>query len=673
MKKNFDILYLVLALIVLSGTANAQQKSSAPVYANTSLNNLISPTKIDVNLLPDKDAKRDLGSANKAWKNLYLDSAIYAGGTKFISMPVNNSIAIGFNALKKIGKSSYNTAIGNSALSLNSTGYANTALGFKALYSNNTGYGNVAIGFNALNKINDGYDIVAIGDSALYNGSYVYMSTAIGAKALFSSTNGEDNTATGSYALYSDISGGGNTANGALALYSNTTGYRNCALGITALYLNTTGVNNSAAGAEALRQNTIGKDNTAFGNAAMVDNTTGNYNTAGGSSSLDLNITGSENTVLGYQTLFFNTAGNSNVAVGTRALFYSASLSHLVAIGDSSLYNLNGGSGHCVAVGSQAGVSNTTGSNNTYIGYHAGNSITTGSSNTIIGYGADLSDGSFTNATAIGNLAVSGASNRVRVGNSSVTSIGGQVGWTSFSDERIKNNIQQNVPGLQFINLLKPVTYHFDINKQENISGRKDSTSFNDKYDIEKIPFTGFIAQEVEAAAKKIGYDFSGVDAPENDKDLYGLRYSDFVVPLVKAVQELSAKNDSLKNVNIDLENKFETQQKEIDELKAMIVSNQSTANRQPLTVNASASLQQNIPNPFSNSTTINYSLPQQYSSAKIIITDKNGNSLKQINITGNGQGNVNIEASTLSSGAYQYSLFVDGRLIATKQMMIAK
>ena len=54
----------------------------------------------------------------------------------------------------------------------------------------------------------------------------------------------------------------------------------------------------------------------------------------------------------------------------------------------------------------------------------------------------------------------------------------------------------------------------------------------------EKMIFSGFIAQEVESAAKQSGYDFSGVDAPKNENDFYGLRYGDFVVPLVKTVQE---------------------------------------------------------------------------------------------------------------------------------------
>jgi hypothetical protein len=60
---------------------------------------------------------------------------------------------------------------------------------------------------------------------------------------------------------------------------------------------------------------------------------------------------------------------------------------------------------------------------------------------------------------------------------------------------------------------------------------------------------TGFVAQDVEAIAKNIGYEFSGLDVDESG--IYGLRYAEFVTPLVKAVQELSEQNDNLqKQVN---------------------------------------------------------------------------------------------------------------------------
>ena len=61
------------------------------------------------------------------------------------------------------------------------------------------------------------------------------------------------------------------------------------------------------------------------------------------------------------------------------------------------------------------------------------------------------------------------------------------------------------------------------------------------------------------------------------------------------------------------------------------------------------------------------------YSSAKIIVTDKSGKVLKEVNLSAKGKGSLNIDASTLASGAYQYSLYVDGKLIDTKQMVLAK
>jgi hypothetical protein len=65
---------------------------------------------------------------------------------------------------------------------------------------------------------------------------------------------------------------------------------------------------------------------------------------------------------------------------------------------------------------------------------------------------------------------------------------------------------------------------------------------------------TGFVAQDVETAGKKLGYDFSGLDKPKNASDVYGLRYSEFVVPLVKAVQEQQATIEGLEKKIAQLE-----------------------------------------------------------------------------------------------------------------------
>jgi trimeric autotransporter adhesin len=129
---------------------------------------------------------------------------------------------------------------------------------------------------------------------------------------------------------------------------------------------------------------------------------------------------------------------------------------------------------------------------------------------------------------------------------------------------------------------------------------------------------------------------------------------------MVKAMQELSAKNDALQQQNNDLAQR-------VAKLESMMHVQSSSTDI------SSASLEQNIPNPFTNSTTIGYSLPDRFSSAQIIVTDKNGNQLKQINVSESGKGTVNVDVSKLASGTYNYSLYVDGRLIAGKQMILAK
>jgi len=208
---------------------------------------------------------------------------------------------------------------------------------------------------------------------------------------------------------------------------------------------------------------------------------------------------------MGFQALQFNTSGFSNVALGSTALYNNTT-------GESN-----------VAVGYGAGAFNNLNTNCTFVGYDADQAVVT----------------DFDNSTAIGNTSRITASNQVRIGNATVSSIGGYAAWTNVSDARVKMNVQENVPGLDFIMLLRPVTYNLNVNAINEKLNVPDS-SIDQQAVAEKTEDvqTGFIAQEVEEAANEIGYEFSGVDTPESETDLYGLRYSEFVVPLVQAMQE---------------------------------------------------------------------------------------------------------------------------------------
>jgi len=170
---------------------------------------------------------------------------------------------------------------------------------------------------------------------------------------------------------------------------------------------------------------------------------------------------------------------------------------------------------------------------------------TASTSSTAIGNNAGPSSTttSLTNTTAIGYNTTVTAHNSIHLGNSSINEIAGNVSWSTYSDKRFKKNINHDVHGLDFIINLEPVTYNWDVEKLDQFWGvyeevNRNPEALKSREDQQKRTYTGFLAQDVEAAAQKIGYNFSGVVHPQNDQSIYSVRYAEFVVPLVKAVQE---------------------------------------------------------------------------------------------------------------------------------------
>jgi len=128
--------------------------------------------------------------------------------------------------------------------------------------------------------------------------------------------------------------------------------------------------------------------------------------------------------------------------------------------------------------------------------------------------------------------------------------------WTRASDERIKKDITANTDcGLGFINDLRTVTYKFKAPSElDSTLAEYDANKTTPSYENKMY---GFIAQEVKAAMDTHNItDFAGWHQLEEDVDnMQGISYEMFVMPLVKAVQELSAKNDALEARLIALEN----------------------------------------------------------------------------------------------------------------------
>jgi hypothetical protein len=320
---------------------------------------------------------------------------------------------------------------------------------------------------------------IGLGQGSLVSNTSGVWNVALGTSTLAYNTSGQANTALGHEALFSNSTGSQNVAVGFQSLFNTTHGY-NTAVGYRAGYQNT-GAFITAIGYQALYSNNFGGGaNTAVGYQSMFTTSSGMWNTALGSSSMYFNTSGSYNVAVGESALFYNTGGNQNTACGNMALAYSSSDDN-TAVGSSSLG------------------ANTTGFGNTAVGAGALANNDTGNGNNAFGNGSGPNTSNLFNSTAIGYWVFTTADHQVRIGNGAVTSIGGQVSWSTLSDGRFKKNIQENVAGLSFIRRLRPVSYEVDIAAQNKFLGVPDSVTSRFP-GLKKMSDrqTGFVAQEVE-------------------------------------------------------------------------------------------------------------------------------------------------------------------------------
>ena len=130
------------------------------------------------------------------------------------------------------------------------------------------------------------------------------------------------------------------------------------------------------------------------------------------------------------------------------------------------------------------------------------------------------------------------------------------------SDCRSKCDIKDLPYGLNFINLLRPVSYKW---KPQEDKLDKDGNLIHEgeKFHAHQRSSFGLLGQEVKGALEKLGLGYNDFGAYSDKEEEHGssgwkpsyqeenktigLSYTGFISPLIKAVQELSAEVDSLK------------------------------------------------------------------------------------------------------------------------------
>ncbi len=223
-----------------------------------------------------------------------------------------------------------------------------------------------------------------------------------------------------------------------------------------------------------------------------------------------------------------------------------------------------------------------------------------------------------------------------------------------MSDRERKENIEPIKGSLGKIRNLKGFTYDYIKTADERM---KDDSILNGltnykgniedyRKNIEKKN-CGFIAEELEQIIPEV------VETDENGSKF--VNYDGVIPFLVEAMKEQ--------------QQVIEVLQAEIQVLKGGTFK--STLNDPKISEAHKSTLNQNIPNPFSQSTVIEYTIAGNAKNAMICIYNMNGNQLKCIPINLAGHGNIVINGSELSAGMYIYSLIVDGQLIDTKRMVL--
>ena len=252
-------------------------------------------------------------------------------------------------------------------------------------------------------------------------------------------------------------------------------------------------------------------------------------------------------------------------------------------------------------------------------------------------------------------------------------------GGYQVSDKNLKQNIHDLSNAMDIINKLHPSQYEF----------RQDGN-----YKLMNMPqgnHYGLIAQEVEKVLpnliKETKFDPNIVKQIkpgeeqnkknttlkiEDEINFKAMNYTELIPIMIKGMQELSKTNEEKDAAIKDL-------QKQIDELKQMIKANSSATNdklnqaQQTVDLSNIGSIEQNTPNPFTSSTSIHYNLLRNDGNAFINFYSSSGIVLKSVKLSAAGKGVVDIKTSELTSGIYQYSLVVDGKVIDTKQMVRLK
>ena len=490
----------------------------------------------------------------------------------------NENIAIGYGAMDDTLASLQNDgniAIGTDSMGGTWVGNActnNLAIGTDTMLGAMDGaHNNTGVGTNTLLSLTTGDSNVALGKDAGDSITTANNCTLIGQDAGQSITVTNSGTSDGTVAI------------GSSALAALTSGASNVAVGYQSLSTINDNDDNVSIGYQSSKY-MWGSGNIAIGKDALLGATfndaTCDYDSTGGTKDeithdanadiiAGLGVSGTGipdgsyiDTIDSATQFTINADTDGGDLENQTVSFYSRTAGSL-AIGDGAAENIITGTNTCI--GSHAGNQITTGSNNTIVGHQAGNYsvfLSTGNNNVLLGDYSHPSVVAGVNQIVMGFATTGVGDNYATIGNASTTRVyaAQDTGATfygagqSWSDKRMKENVKDIGLGLDFVNKLEPIQYtqkqpaDYEQELKEKLPwyGKSDPRVITDSRKSRIRP--GLLAQDVLDVLEELGFSSNTSIVQIDEKTTqHSMDYSGLVVPLIKAVQELSAEVESLK------------------------------------------------------------------------------------------------------------------------------
>jgi len=183
------------------------------------------------------------------------------------------------------------------------------------------------------------------------------------------------------------------------------------------------------------------------------------------------------------------------------------------------------------------------------------------------------------------------------------------------------------------------------------------------------------IAQELQTVIKEAVVSKTYTTEPNGNKlvtenERLGVYYSDLTPVMIKAIQEQQQEIDSKDAKIQSLEDEVKILKARLDQMEQTLSSIKTTNND---AVSADARLYQNMPNPFSDNSVIRFYVPVKAVNAELKIFSSDGKEIKRFKTAAKGENKIEIAAGTLPAGIYNYTLFIDGKVAASKQMVLVQ